>query len=390
MAGRRRIFILAGEPSGDMLGGRLMAALDGLAGERFGYVGVGGPRMAERGLHGLFPMDELSLMGFAEVVPHIPGLLRRLSQCQRAIARLRPALVLTIDAPAFSLRLQRRLAGMTVRRVHYVAPQVWAWRPGRAHRLARDLDHLLALLPFEPPFFERYGLACSFVGHPIVEEMKPGDGPAFRRQRGIGAGVPLLTVLPGSRRSEIEAHLPVLSQALDRLKAETPALQAVVPTLPRIAPAVRAATSGWPIPVLVLEDRVTRFDAYAASQAAIAASGTIALELALARLPFVTIYRTGWATAWLARRMIRVRYANLVNLILDRPAVPELLQEACTPGRIVETVGGLLRDPHRRACQIADLSEASARLGGPDVRPPSVHAAECVLGVLQTSPRGTA
>jgi lipid-A-disaccharide synthase len=373
-----------------MLGARLMAALDDLAGERFGYVGVGGPRMAERGLHGLFPMDELSLMGFAEVVPHIPGLLRRLGQCRRAIERLRPELVLTIDAPAFSLRLQRRLAGLAVRRVHYVAPQVWAWRPKRADRLARDLDHLLALLPFEPPFFQRHGLACSFVGHPIVEEMVPGNGPAFRLQHGIGADVPLLTVLPGSRRSEIEAHLPVLGSALERLEAEIPALQVVVPTLARIAPAVHAETTSWPVPVLVLEDRAARFDAYAASDAAIAASGTVALELALARLPFVTIYRTGRVTAWLVRRMIRVRYANLVNLILDRPAVPELLQEACTPDRIAEVTLGLLRDPSRRAGQIADLGEASARLLGPDPRPPSVHAAECVLGLLQTSPRGNA
>lgn len=388
---RRRIFILAGEPSGDILGARLMATLEDLAGERFAFVGVGGQGMAERGLHGLFPMDELSLVGFTEVVPHIPRLLRRLAQCTRAIERLRPELVLTIDAPAFSLRLQRRLAGQAVRRVHYVAPQVWAWRQRRADRLARDLDHLLALLPFEPPFFERRGLACTFVGHPIVEEVAgTGDGPAFRARHDIGSDVPLLTVLPGSRRSEIERHLAVLGASLELLKAAHPALHVVVPTLSRIAPAVRAGTASWPVPTLVLEARDERFDAYAASTAAIAASGTIALELALARLPFVTIYRTSQMTAWIVRRLVQVRFANLVNLILDRPAVVELIQEACTPERITSEALELIDNPENRTRQIADLAEASVRLRGADKRVPSVHAAECLLGLLETNPTRTA
>lgn len=381
------VFLLAGEPSGDMLGGRLMQALREQGRGELEFFGVGGPRMAERGLESLFPMDELSLIGFTEILPHLPRLLRRLRQTTDEIGRRRPALVLTIDSPGFALRLQRRLAGRPLVRVHYVAPQAWAWREERAAGLARDLDHLLALLPFEPAFFGRHGVSCTFVGHPIVEEAgKPGDGPRFRRRHGIPADAPLLCLLPGSRRGEVAQHLPVLEQAVALLWRRVSSLRVVLPTLPGIAPLVKQLVAHWQLPVLVLEDRTDRFDAYAASWLAIAASGTVSLEVALAGLPVITIYKTGPVTAWLARRLIRVPHVNMVNLILGRPAVPELLQEDCRPDLIAGAACRLIDDERLRQDQQSALAEAVARLGGAGERPPSQRAAARILGFWPTNP----
>jgi lipid-A-disaccharide synthase len=378
-----RIFMLAGEPSGDLLGGRLIQALRAEADRPLELFGVGGARMREQGLASLFPMDELSLFGIGEVLPHLPRLARRLRQTAREIGRRRPDLVLTIDAPGFALRLQRRLHGLPLLRVHYVAPQVWAWRAGRAARLTRDLDHLLALLPFEPAYFERHGLACSFVGHPVVEEAgKERDGPRFRRRYGIAEDAPLLCLLPGSRRQEIAHHLPVLREALALLWQQVPRLRVVLPTLGHLAAEIRHEINGWKVPVLVLEDREERFEAYAASWLAIAASGTVSLEVALAGVPLITIYKTGPLTGWLARRLITVPHVNLVNLILSRPAVPELLQEDCRPGPIAASAARLLADDQLREEQHAALAEAVARLGGSDEPLPSQRAATRILEIL--------
>ncbi len=383
-----RIFMLAGEPSGDMLGGRLIRALRAEAGDTCELFGVGGARMREQGLESMFPMDELSLLGIAEVLPHLPRLARRLRQTAGEIARRRPDLVLTIDAPGFALRLQRRLTRLPLLRVHYVAPQVWAWRAGRAARLTRDLDHLLALLPFEPPDFERYGLACSFVGHPIVEEAGGRrDGPRFRRRYGIAAEVPLLCLLPGSRTQEIAHHLPVLKDAVALLWQQMPRLRLVLPTLPHLAAQVRCEVARWSLPVLVLEDREERFEAYAASDLVIAASGTVSLEVALAGVPLITIYKTGPLTGWLARRLITVPHVNLVNLILNRPAVPELLQEDCRPERIAARAARLLSDEQLRRDQQAALAEAVDRRGGSGEPLPSHRAAARLLEILATQPR---
>jgi lipid-A-disaccharide synthase len=375
--------MLAGEPSGDMLGGRLIRALRAQAGGPLELFGVGGARMREQGLVSLFPMDELSLFGIGEVLPHLPNLARRLRLTAREITRRRPDLVLTIDAPGFALRLQRRLKRLPTLRVHYVAPQVWAWRAGRAARLAQDVDHLLALLPFEPAYFERHGLASSFVGHPVVEEAAGRrDGPAFRRRYDIPQDAPLLCLLPGSRRQELAYHLPVLEETVARLWQRMPRLRVVLPTLGHLAPQVRGAVEGWKVPVLVLEDRWERFEAYAASWLAIAASGTVSLEVALAGLPLITIYRTGLLTGWLARRLITVPHVNLVNLILRRPVVPELLQEDCRPELIAASAARLMTDEHLRQEQQAALAEAIGLLGGIGEPSPSQRAAARILEIL--------
>ncbi|MEE8393425.1 MAG: lipid-A-disaccharide synthase [Rhodospirillales bacterium] len=375
------VFLIAGEPSGDVLGALLMAALKETGPVRF--AGVGGPRMSEQGLDSMFEMSELSLMGLAEVLPHLPRLMRRIREAADGVRKSRPAVLVTIDSPDFSFRVAKRLKGEGVPLVHYVAPSVWAWKPGRARDIASFLDHLLALLPFEPPYFEAEGLACTFVGHPVVESRAGmGDGEAFRRRHGIPAAAPLVSVLPGSRHGETSRLLPVFSQTLSLLKQKRPDLRAVVPTLAAVSAEVSQAASGWPVPTKVIEGEDEKFDAFAASGAALAASGTVALELAMSGTPAVIAYKMNPLTAWLARRLIRVRFANLVNIILDRQAVPEFLQGDCRPQRLAAAIEELLDNEQVRRSQIADAKEAMSRLGlgGPS---PSRRAAEVVLEIIK-------
>lgn len=378
------IFLIAGEPSGDVLGGRLMAALKRATGGKVRFAGIGGERMIAEGLDSLFPMEELALFGLAELLPKLPNLLRRMGQTTRAVLNMEADAVVTIDAPDFCFRIGKRLrkAGATVPLVHYVAPTVWAWRPGRAAKVAAFLDHLLALLPFEPPYFERAGLGCTFVGHPVVEGgADKGDGPGFRARHGIGPDRPVLTMLPGSRRSEVGTLMPDFGATLRILAARHPDLAVVLPTVPQVRALVETGAADWPIKPLIVEGDRDKYDAFAAGTVALAASGTVALELALARLPAVIAYRIHPLTYRLYRRLIKVRFVNLVNIMLDRPLVPELLQADCVPEKLAAAVDALLTDPQARRAQIEGVAEVAQWLGQGD-RLPSDRAADAVLGVI--------
>jgi len=378
-----RIFVVAGETSGDFLAARLLQALA----ERRGPLaldGVGGPELARLGLVSRFAMDELSLVGLAEVVPHVPRLWRRLRQTAAAVRASRPDLVLTVDSPAFSLRLQARVGASGVRRVHYVAPQAWAWRPGRAAELARIVDRVLYVLPFEPAFFERYGVDGVAVGHPLVEVV-PSLSAFFERRR--EARPPRLCLLPGSRRSEIARHVPALRDATARLAASYPGLACVLVTPPGRAEEVHRLTAGWPAPLVVESDPAARFQRYAEADLALAASGTVGLELALARLPTVVHYRTGRLTAAIARRLIRVPHVSLINLIAGRSVVPELLQERCRGADIAHAADELLRDEHAWRRQVAALDEVARALGAGG-EAPSRRAAAAVDALLPARGEG--
>lgn len=377
------IFLIAGEPSGDQLGAGLMSALR--AERRLRFSGVGGPLMEAEGLSSLFPMAELSVMGLIEVLPHVPNLIGRLRQTVAAVRAQRPAIVVTIDSPGFNFRLARRLKGLGVPLVHYVAPSVWAWRPGRAREVAGFLDHLMALLPFEPPYFEVEGLPTTFVGHPVVEiGLNRGDGIAFRRRHNIPAEVPVICALPGSRLSETKRLLPVFKRTIANLKDHTPDLHAVVPTVEHVSAQVTAAVKEWPVPAVVTVDKDEKADAFAASTVALAASGTVALELAMAGVPAVVAYRLNPISTWLSYLLVRVRFVNLVNIILDREAVPEFIREKCRSRPMAEALRHLLDDPGARRDQAEAVREVLAQLGfgGP---PPSERAAGVVLDVIDKS-----
>lgn len=379
--------LIAGEASGDVIGARLMAALRQRTSDRVRFSGVGGDAMAAQGLSSLVPIDELAVMGLFEVLPRALGLLRRIRQVANAAITERPDVVVSIDSPGFCLRVARCLRGQGIPLVHFVAPQVWAWRPGRAAKIAGLLDHLLTLFDFEPAYFEPHGLPCTVVGHPIVESgAARGDGPGFRRRHRIAADARVLALLPGSRHGEVSRLMPVYAEAVARLRQSDPDLAVVLVAAPAIAATVRDMAGAWPGRPVVVPVAAEKYDAFAAADVALAASGTVTLELALAGLPTVVAYRINPLTAVLARRLIRVEYASLVNILMRRAVSPELLQDDCRPDRIVDEVRELLGDGPGRRRQQAAAAEIARLLAG-DGPVPSLRAADAVLKVLTQGPR---
>ncbi len=376
-------YLIAGEPSGDVLGARLMAALRERTGGEVGFAGIGGEAMRDEGLSSLFPQSELAVMGLAEVVPRIPAILRRLDETIADIEARHPVAIVTIDSWGFTGRVAKRLTarGSTVPRFHYVAPMVWAWKEKRARELAGRVDLLLCLLPNEPPYFERVGLKALHVGHPVIESPS-GDGAAFRARHGLTDDAPLLCLLPGSRHSETSRLLPVFARTAAALAASHPGLRVVMPTVETVAGEVERAVATWTMPVLVVKGAAERADAFAASRAALAASGTVALELALAGLPMVIVYKASPLTALIARRLLKVRYASLPNLLVDDEIIPEFLQEECRPERLIPVMERLLDDEGTRATQRRATGLALERLGMGGARP-SFRAAEAILNDLE-------
>ncbi len=376
------IYLLAGEHSGDVLGARLMAALRA-ARPDLDFAGIGGPRMAALGFSSLFPMHELAVMGLVEIVPRLWRLRRRMAETVADIAARRPAIVVTIDSPGFALRLLRRIAPLGVTRVHYVAPQVWAWRESRVRRFPGLWDRLLCLLPFEPDYFARFGLDARFVGHPVLESgADQGNGARFRAAHGIAADAPLVILMPGSRPSEAGRLLPVYGQTVALLAARFPNLVPVVPAAGAVAQAVARAAADWPIKPLVVSEIAGKHDAFAAASAALTKSGTSTLELALAAVPMAVTYRVNALTAMIARRLIRVPHVAMVNLLAGREVVPELLQENCSPERLAATVAGLITTPALAAAQREAFRAVLATLR-PPAGLPSEAAAAAVLESLE-------
>ncbi|MCX8134169.1 MAG: lipid-A-disaccharide synthase [Roseococcus sp.] len=366
------IYLVAGEASGDILGARLMAALRARA-PGLAFAGLGGERMAAEGLESLFPIEELALMGFLEVLPSLRRLARRLEETVQDIARRAPRLVVTIDSPGFTLRLAARVKALGIPVVHYVAPQVWAWRPGRVKEIARRVDRILALLPFEAPLFEQAGIPVSFVGHPILES---------EAARGAAARFPIegrgLIVMPGSRRGEVRRLLPVFAETVRVLPADVaPVLALAGP----VEPLVRAQAETFDRPLRFVRAPAEKADAMAAARAGLIKSGTSSLEAAVAGLPHVVAYRVHPISAALARRLIRVRFVSLVNLLCGREVVPERLQQDCTPAGLARALTPLLAGGAEAEAQRAGFREALARLAPPSGLP-SEAAAEAVLAEL--------
>ena len=371
------IYLIAGEQSGDVLGCRLMRAIVRTRPE-MRFAGIGGTEMAAQGLNSLFPISDLALMGLLEILPKIRQLKARLNQTVADITARRPDIVVTIDSPGFTLRVLRAIQPLGIPRAHYVAPQVWAWREGRAKHFPGLWESLLCLLPFEPAFFARHGLLGSFVGHPVLESgADQGDAARFRARHGLSAAARLLIVMPGSRRTEISRLLPILRATLERLN------EPVIPIVPLAGPvaeAVAAATASWqPRPILVAGTE-EKYDAFAAAEAALTKSGTSTLELAMAGVPMVVTYRANPVTIWIARRLATVKYASLLNILSDREIVPELLQNDATPDKLAAALRIVLTKDGAAAQRAA----FSAPLGllRPLAGTPSESAAAAVLALL--------
>lgn len=381
-----RVFILAGEPSGDKLGGALMAGLRALRADVV-FEGIGGVQMQAEGLNSRFDMNELSVMGLAEVLPKYRHLKRRIAETARAVIDMRPDVLITIDSPDFSLRVAKLVkAGSRIRTVHYVAPTVWAWRAGRAAKMARHIDHVLALLPFEPPLMQAAGMRCDFVGHPVVAEpvATQAEADAFRVRHAMGRK-PLLMVLPGSRRGEVARLGDRFGQAVKMLKAKHPDMQIVVPAAGPVAGAVRALTESWPDTV-VLDPRGGDYEtamaekraAFQAADIALAASGTVSLELAAAGTPMVIAYDMSPLSRFIISRMMLVDTVTLVNLVSDTRAVPEFIGKACTPDAIAQGIEDVIAAPQAQRIAM-DLTMQRLGRGG---EAPGIRAARAVLDGL--------
>ncbi len=379
-----RVFLIAGEASGDNLGGALMAGLKELV-PGVTFDGIGGARMQAEGLRSRFPMDELSVMGIAEVLPRYSHLMRRIKETAAAVVETKPDVLITIDSPDFAFRVARRVkAASDVRVVHYVAPTVWAWRPGRARKIAAFVDQVLTLFPFEPRYFEAVGMRADFVGHPVVAEpvATEAEAEAFRAAREIGAA-PLLLVLPGSRRGEVGRLAPVFGETLKRVVAGRPDLRVVIPAAPGVAELVRAQTAGWPGRPVIVDpghdrDGAEKRAAFRAADAALAASGTVSLELAAAGTPMVIAYDMAWLSRQIIGRMLLVDTVTLVNLVSETRTVPEYLGEACRPERIAPALLKVLDDPGAQGDALQVTMDRLGRGG----EAPGLRAARAVLDGL--------
>ncbi|MCR9127500.1 MAG: lipid-A-disaccharide synthase [Rhodobacteraceae bacterium] len=376
-----RVFMIAGEPSGDKLGGALMRGLRQIVPDML-FDGIGGADMQAQGLVSRFPMAELSVMGLAEILPRYRHLKRRIAQTAEAVIAARPDVLITIDSPDFCLRVARlvRARGAT-RIVHYVAPSVWAWRPERARRMAGCVDQVLALLPFEPPYMEAAGVACDFVGHPVAAEPVAGDAEvaAFRAAHGLGRA-PVVLALPGSRRGEVQRLAPIFGAALRRHLAGSDGTRVVVPAPASLAEMVRAAVAGWPgAPVVVTPaDPLARSAAFRSAGLALAASGTVSLELAAAQVPMVIGYRFNWLTWQIMSRMALIDTVTLVNLVSDTRVVPECLGPGCTPAALAAALAQVAAAPDGQLAAM-DLTMHRLGQGGAD---PGLRAARAVLDRL--------
>ena len=378
-----RVFVIAGEPSGDRLGGALMAGLKALAPD-VEFDGIGGAQMAEQGLISRFDMDELSIMGLAEVAPKYFHLKRRIAQTAAQVIEARPDVLITIDSPDFCLRVAKLVkAARDIPTVHYVAPSVWAWRPGRAKKMAPVIDHVLALLPFEPPLMRSAGMTCDFVGHPVVAEPQASadEVTAFRADYGLGTA-PIMLALPGSRRGEVTRLAPVFGAALRAFLSDHPDMRVVVPAAGPVAGLVRDLVADWPGNPVVLDPATSgaahKRAAFATANLALAASGTVSLELAASATPMVIAYDFNKLSRMIFRRMVQIDTVTLVNLVSETRNVPECLLEACRPELIAAELTKVWHSPGRQQ-QAMDLT--ISRLGKGD-EAPGLRAARSVLTQL--------
>lgn len=380
-----KAFLIAGEPSGDRLGAALIAGLRELD-PALDVRGIGGEGMAAQGLESLFPMSELSLMGIWEILPKYRALKRRIAQTAQAVIRAAPDVLITIDSPDFGLRVARivRAAAPGIRTVHYVAPSVWAWRPGRARKMAQVIDHVLAILPFEPPLMQAAGMSCDFVGHPVVSEplASAAEASAFRAAHGIAADAPLVLCLPGSRRGEVARLGPRFDEALMRLRDRLPEMRVVLPTVPGVADMVDAMVRRWPTAPVVVQGESDKRAAFAAADLALAASGTVSLELAANGVPMVIGYDMAPVSRALIGLLLKTDTVTLVNLVSETRAVPEFLGRHCQPGPMASALLRLLDDPEARAEQLAAMDLTMQRLGRGG-EPPGLRAARSVIAAVR-------
>lgn len=385
---KRKIFLIATEESGDRLGSALMKVLRQRLGDGVQFEGLGGSTMAREGLVSLFPIDELSIVGFAAVVQQLPKILRLIRQTADAVTEAAPDALVIIDSPDFTHRVARRARARNpaIPVVDYVSPSVWAWRPGRARAMLGYVDHVLGLLPFEPEEYRKLrGPPCSYVGHPLIEQL-PSLRPNAQEQLRRDAEPPVLLVLPGSRRSEIRHHLEMFGATLGRLQAEGRAFELMLPTMPHLEATIREGVASWPVKPQIVVGEIEKRAAFRIAHAALAKSGTVTLELALAGIPMVTAYRVSAIEAFILRRAVKVSSVILANLVIGREVIPEFLQEDCTPEKLAPALAQVLTDSPLRRQQVEAFAQLDSIMSTGN-KSPSVLAADIVLATMRKGRR---
>lgn len=380
----RKIFLIATEESGDRLGSALMKVLRQRLGDGVEFAGVGGRTMAREGLESLFPIEELSIVGFAAVVQQLPKILGLIRKTVDAVTDAAPDALVIIDSPDFTHRVARRVRARNpdIPVVNYVSPQLWAWRPGRARTMLGYVDHVLGLLPFEPEEYRKLGgPPCSYVGHPLIEQLS-ALRPNAEEQARRNAEPPVLLVLPGSRRSEVRHHLDVFGATIGRLQAEGRAFELILPTMPHLEATIREGSANWPVKPRIVTGENEKRAAFRIARAALAKSGTVTLELALSGIPMVTAYRVGAIEAFILRRAIRVSSVILANLVIGRDVIPEFLQEECTPDKLAPALHDVLTDSPLRRQQVEAFALLDQIMSTGN-KSPSVLAADIVLATMR-------
>lgn len=378
-----KIFIIAGEPSGDVLGGKLISAIKKNAERKnIQFIGVGGSKMQDEGLESIFPMSELSIMGIAEVLPHLPKLIQRINQTAAAIINSEADMVITIDSPDFCFRVIKKLKKdpffSKTKKVHMIAPSVWAYRPGRAEKISKLYDLLIAILPFEPPYFEKHGLETLFIGHPIVEGFKEISENNFRQKYNIKDSDLLITTTPGSRVGEVKRILPDIIGAVNILSQRHPNLIIAIPVIEKVRPIVEENLKLIKARVILIKQD-EKYHAFASSNLAIAKSGTNNLEISSAKTPLITIYKINPLTHFIIKRLIKIKFANIINLILNKELIPELIQDNCTAQKIADAAENLISDFEARENQVNQAQNVLKILGLNSDNLPSDKAAKKIL-----------
>jgi lipid-A-disaccharide synthase len=376
---QEEILIVAAEASADLHASRALEELRRIRPDVHAF-GVGGPRLRAAGLETLFPAEDLNVMGIAEVLPKVPRILGVLRGLREAAERRRPSVALLVDSPDFNLRLAKHLKRLGVKVIYYVSPMIWAWRRGRARKIAKVVDRMLCILPFEERFYEGTGVSARFVGHPFAERALPGDAASYRLALGLPAGRVTVALLPGSRRSEIDRMFPSMLDAAERIKARHPDVQFVVPVALTLQDgALQPALSRHVgLDVRLVPGRAD--EVVGASDAALVKSGTSTLETALMQRPMVVVYKMAWLSYWVARLLVHMSHFALVNILAGRTIVPELLQQEASPERMAQEIERLLSDPGARRAQLDGIAEVRRSLGEPGA---AHRVAEEIAGALR-------
>jgi len=384
---KKHIFLIAGEASGDNLASRLMKEIKNSEGEDIFFSGVGGEKMEAEGLASIFPMSELSLLGFVELIPHIPHLLKRIEQTADAIISLKPDAVVTIDAPAFNNRVIKKLKekqpDIEIPLIHYVAPTVWAYKAHRAEKISKLYDHLLCLLPFEPPYFEKENLPATFIGHPITEVSTLDYDDKFLIDSGFTKDNLTLSIMIGSRSGEIKRLFPVFSKTVKLLSKKYNNLQTIILSTDRFHKELEELSANWPTNNIVVSDKNEKYSAAKFSDVALAKSGTGSIELSLNGTPVVIAYKVNPISAMMLKRMLQVDFVNLINIILNREVIPECLQKECNPDFIANRLSNLLDSEENRKIQLDQVENALIELGKGQEIAPSKKAANIVLSLIK-------